>query len=112
MNRRKFTFAALLGFVGMKATAQEPTYTVRTDKWDGPYDNGEGGCYLTNHSVIGFKRVVCHEGEEYCPLGHSQKAELGPVFGTEADENHFAVSKAFTHTCAVCGIVYVPRKTP
>jgi hypothetical protein len=115
MDRRKFTFAALLGLFGLKATAQEPTSgnVIRTDKWDGPFQDGEGGCYMSNHTLINLKRVVCNEGEEYCPLGHSQKAELGPTFGTKTvmvGDIPIGESFATTHTCSMCGIVYVPRK--
>jgi hypothetical protein len=106
-------FFRLLGALGFGQTLTQPTPQNSgpvKPSWDGPYSDEQGGCFVTTHTPFALMRVPCKEGEEYCPLGHSQKAELGPVFVLESDPNmqNAARSKALTHYCAVCGIVYVP----
>lgn len=91
------------------------------DKWDGPYDDGQGGCFSTNHNVLNIKRVPCKEGDEYCPLGHSQKPSqlMATQWISSTKDNAGGLGPAINlmdgHTgnyprvCSTCGIVYVPQ---
>ena len=76
-------------------------------------------CYKFNDKSIVGERVPCKEGEEYCPLGHSQKPQ--PMYAQPADierYNHdsqmlmmYTGAWIEPRSCKVCGIVYLPVKS-
>jgi hypothetical protein len=113
MNRRGFVgvLAGLLGALGLRGQGID----------DSPLE-GSGHCIGSD----GHKKVLMpcpgeklplKEGEEYCPLGHSQKPGtmavfytsgeyLGVFWPTNASVN--TAERVFPRVCSVCGVVYVP----
>ena len=91
MNRRGFVgvLAGLLGAMGLRG--QEPPFT------------GMAGCVVPCKQDPRFNRP----GEEYCPLGHSQKPrEI--AFEVMEHIDGWRSGGIGQHICSVCGIVYVP----
>lgn len=111
MTRAKFLWASVLGLVGLKAVGQE----IPTCKTAGAAIRWNG------------KKWTCYEpdpakGEEYCPLGHSQKPGtmmvlytsgeyLGvfwPVDAAPGTAVTVQAERVVPKVCSRCGIVYVP----
>jgi hypothetical protein len=95
MNRRGFVgvLAGLLGAMGLRG--QEPPFT------------GMAGCVVPCKQDPRFNRP----GEEYCPLGHSQKPSLTLTiapYGAGVAPLNYPELLHTLHFCSVCGIVYVP----
>jgi hypothetical protein len=126
MNRRGFVgvLAGLLGALGLRGQEHPSNGTilppsmyppVDKDGWQGPWEDGYGGCVKVKNDHV--KRVPCKEGEEVCPLGHSQK----PLYNTSKKTVHcFTLSPCEwkaedelpinARACSICGVLYVRQK--
>jgi hypothetical protein len=111
MTRKSF-FVRLAGMLGLAEVArgQEPRCSlVNLSACVGGSSDGH---------AIPLNKLLLQPGEEYCPVGHAQKAlrrELLVAVSYQCWENmkigeRCVTPHLFVHVCSVCGVVYVPQE--
>ena|SRR5271157_5555392 len=102
MNRRGFvaTIAGLLGALGLRGQNPNNATSGTIASW------GAKNYFCQS---LDFREQPCPEeqkaGEEYCPLGHSQKPRMLPI--REMVGEYVLELTPELHVCSVCGVVYL-----
>jgi hypothetical protein len=108
MDRRHFTFGALLGLIGVKVAGQEPS----KDRIGFGQITTESQVQGSTHAPLGRTLGELGEGEEFCPLEHAQTPGTITITGDLKINMPVRLGDnppwpTPPRVCSICGMVYV-----